>query len=154
MGQEDGNPGAAHLARVNRVARELWRGLENGGHLHSRLQQLVGDNEAHVARAHHHRPGAGAYLAQVHHGLRGAGGDDARQSVAGEHEAVFRGARRENQIASPAAKAALAGCGSEGAVFKAAPNPRAQQDFHPGLSRLLKKLTADGKAPGAGVVVG
>ena len=152
----DGHAGPADLPGVDPVAADIWRGLDQGQHVRAGLHQLVGDDQAHVAGAHHDDLLAGQHPVNVNHGLGAARSHDPRQGAAGEHQGVFRRSRGQNHfLAHDGPFPALRHIADHDAlgIGEQAVNRGVQKNLHAQVLGLPQQLGADVIAPDAGPVL-
>ena len=90
VGKVERNAGPCDFGRVCAVAADSRSRIDNGCHLASGLQQLEGDDESDVAGADHQNFAAGLDTLEIHHGLCGAGADDAGGIPSFERDHVLR----------------------------------------------------------------
>ena len=85
---------------MDTVAAHARRRVDERDNFAAGLHELERDDESDVARTDHEDALAGFDAVKVHHGLRGAGSDDARKRPTGEIQRVLGGTgRHENRIA-------------------------------------------------------
>ena len=88
----EGHAGAGNLRRVHAVAAHAGRRVDECHHVAAGLLELVAHDQANVARAEHEHALAGTHAVEVHHGLGGAGANDAGEGPALEGHHVLGGA--------------------------------------------------------------
>ncbi len=91
MAGQDRHPGAPHLRGVHPIAPDFGQRFHNSHHLGPGLQQLIADDEAHVASTDHQHPPARQGAVEVDQGLGRSGAHHARQGPAGEGQGVLDG---------------------------------------------------------------
>ena len=144
---------ARNLGCMHAVAAHAGRRVDQRRHLAARLQQLVGYDQADVARAHHQDVLSGLHTVQVHQGLGCARADDAGLGPAVEQHHVFRCAGRDNDVI-PGKLLHMVAKPHRNALFREnAEHGRVQLHVHACRFRLLQQHFADAESADLGLML-
>ena len=92
------NAASGNLCRMNPVASDAGRRVDDCSHLAARLHQLERDNESDVSGADHQNLLPRLNALQIHERLRRAGADDSRRIPSLERNHVFGGTGRNDDF--------------------------------------------------------
>ena len=153
VGEVERHAHTRDLGRVDAVAAHTGRGVDDSLELHTRLHELIANDEADVAAADHQNALSRLHAVQVHQRLRRARAHDAGQRPAVERNHVLHRARRDDNRVALVVRRLAVGVDENLLVAVQAHDHRVEVDGDASSLRLFEQLLADVEAADLGVVL-